>query len=80
MVEVALHGEPDVLLRRARLRAASGRVHEIKARFSVNEQRTTPRRIGWSAEDQVIRVDTTDLDAVDIPEVAEHVRAIIDRG
>ena len=39
MVEVALHGDPDVLLRRARLRAASGRVHEIKAKFSANGRR-----------------------------------------
>ena len=81
MVEVALHGDPDVLLRRARLRAASGRVHEIKARFSVNGAAyyASPYR-PVLAEDQVIRVDTTDLDAVNIPELAEQVRAGIDRA
>jgi predicted kinase len=36
MVEVALQGAPDVLRERAVLRAASGDVHEIKAKFSVN--------------------------------------------
>jgi predicted kinase len=81
MVEVALHGDPDVLLQRARLRAASGRVHEIKARFSVNGPAyyASPYR-PVLAEDQVIRVDTTDLDAVNIPEVAERVHAGIDRA
>ena len=78
MVEVALHGDPEVLLRRARLRAASGRVHEIKAKFSVNgaPYYASPYR-PVLGEDQVIRVDTTNLDAVNVPEVAERVRATL---
>lgn len=76
MVEVALHGDPDVLLQRARRRATSGEVHELKARFSVN-----PARYYASAyqpvlaEEQVVRVDTTDLDSVDVGAVAAQVRA-----
>jgi predicted kinase len=76
MVEVALQGDPEVLLRRARLRAASGRVHELKANFSVNGPAyyASPYR-PVLAESQVIRVDTTDLEAVNISQVAEQVRA-----
>ena len=80
MVEVALHGDPDVLLRRARLRAASGRVHEITAKFSTNDASYyAPPYRPVLAEDQVIRVDTTDLEAVNVPEIAEQVRAGIRR-
>jgi predicted kinase len=81
LVEVALHGDADVLLRRAQRRAASGEVHEIKARFSV-------RAPGYYAaayqpvlpQEQVVHVDTTDLDAVDIADVASQVRERLSAG
>jgi predicted kinase len=81
MIEVALQGEPDVLLERARVRAASGDVHELKAKFSVN-----PARYYAGAyrpvldEEQVIRVDTTDLAAVDVSSLAEAIWAKLLHG
>jgi predicted kinase len=74
IVEVALHGDPDVLLDRARVRAASGQVHEIKARFSVNAPSyyASPYQ-PVLPEEQVVHVDTTDLDRVDLAEVAKQV-------
>jgi hypothetical protein len=79
MVEVALHGDPSVLLERARLRAASGEVHEIKAKFSVNPLAyyTKPYQ-PVLPEERVVRVDTTDLDAVDIGSVATAVRTLVE--
>lgn len=56
----------------------SGEVHEVKARFSVN-----PGHYYASAyqpvlaEEQVVRVDTTDLDSVDVGAVAAQVRALV---
>ncbi len=75
IVEVALHGDPDVLLDRARVRAASGQVHEIKAKFSVNgpDYYATPYQ-PVLPEERVVRVDTTDLDRVDLAKVAKQVR------
>lgn len=67
IIEVALHGDSKVLLQRARLRAAGGEVHELKAKFRVN-----PARYYASAyqpvlaEEHVLRVDTSDLNSVDI--------------
>jgi predicted kinase len=81
MVEVALHGDPDVLLDRARTRAASGQVHEIKARFSVNGAAYySAPYVPVLPEEQVVHVDTTDLDRVDIAGVAEQIRARLDRS
>lgn len=79
-VEVALHGDPGVLLDRARIRAASGQVHEIKARFSVNSAAyyQTPYR-PVLADRQVVHVDATDLDRVNVASVAEQVRARLPR-
>jgi predicted kinase len=75
MLEVALHGDPEVLLERARARARSGTVHELKARFSVNPARY---RSGdyqpVLQQERVVRVDTTDLGAVDIDDLARTVR------
>ncbi len=81
IIEVALVGEPEVLLERARLRAASGQVHEIKARFSVNP-------VGYYeaayqpvvAEPQVLRVDTTELGSVDVGALAAQVLALVWAG
>lgn len=80
MVEVALHGDPEVLLERARFRAASGQVHEIKARFSVNGATyySSPY-VPVLADEKVVHVETTDLDRVDIAGVAEQIRARVDR-
>jgi len=76
MVEVALHGDPAVLLERARARAASGRVHEIKARFSVNGAAYYQSSYEPVLdEEQVVHVDTTDLGRVCVANVAEQVRA-----
>lgn len=80
MVEVALHGDPEVLLERARLRAVSGEVHEIKARFSVNG--TAYYRSPYKpvlADEKVVRVDTTNLDRVNVASVAQQVRAQLGR-
>jgi predicted kinase len=75
MVEVALHGEPQVLLERARSRAANGAVHEIKARFSVNPDRYVAGDYQpVLAVDRVISVDTTDLNAVDVAQIAVQIR------
>ncbi|WP_248580578.1 AAA family ATPase [Nocardioides sp. InS609-2] len=80
IVEVALVGDPDVLLRRARTRAASGEVHEIKARFSVRPDRylAGPYRPVLH-DDRVVQVDTTDLDQVDIAGMAASVRDVLQR-
>ena len=80
MVEVALHGDPVVLRERAVLRATSGDVHEIKARFSVNGPEYYAA--GYQpvlAEDHVVDVDTTDLDQLDLDAVVEEVRDRLDR-
>ncbi|MGH3496285.1 MAG: AAA family ATPase [Nocardioidaceae bacterium] len=75
MIEVALHGDPDVLLDRARRRAGSRSVHPIKAKFSLNPDRY------FSGEyqpvlpaGQVINVDTTNLDAVEPEQISGTVR------
>ena len=81
MCEVALHGDPDTLLDRTVRRAASGDVHEMKARSSVNgpEYHARPY-VPVLPDGQVVEVDTTDLDRVDLDEVAEQVRALLRRG
>ena len=80
VVEVALMGDPDVLLERARTRAANGKVHEIKARFSVRPERYRDGPYQpVLPEEQVIRVDTTDLDSVDIGAMAASVRGVLQR-
>lgn len=80
IVEVALDGDPDILLRRAQLRAASGDVHELKAKFSVNPpQYYAARYQPVLAEQQVVHVDSTNLDAVDIGAIAGQVRERINQ-
>ncbi len=75
MVEVALHGEPAVLLDRARRRAASGDIHQLKAKFSVNPDRYYAGEYQpVLPEHQVVNVDTTDLDNVDPAHIANSVR------
>lgn len=80
IVEVALHGDPPTLLRRAQVRAAETGVHEIKARFSVNDLSyySSPCR-PVLADEQVVRVDTTDLGAVDVPGVVDEVHRLLGR-
>lgn len=76
MVEVALQGDPDVLLERAVRRAASGDVHEIKAKFSVNgPEYYASRYQPVLPDDQVVHVDTTDIDGLNIDGVVEQVHA-----
>jgi predicted kinase len=76
MVEVALGGDPDVLLERARARARGAGVHELKARFSVRPERYQAGEYQPVLEaEHVIRVDTTDLGAVDVNELARRVGA-----
>lgn len=79
-VEVALHGDPDVLLDRARRRAASGHVHQIKARFSVSGAAyyETPYQ-PVLPDEQVMHVDTTDLDHVNVVHMADRLRALLAR-
>ncbi|CAB4938370.1 unannotated protein [freshwater metagenome] len=80
VVEVALQGDPDVLRERAVLRAASGSVHEIKATFSVNGH--DYYALGYQpvlAEDQVVHVDTTNLDQLDLNALVEEVRDRLSR-
>lgn len=75
IVEVALQGDLDVLLHRAQQRAASGEIHELKARFSVNPRWYYESRYrSVLPEEQVLRVDTTDLDGVDVDALAADVR------
>jgi len=81
LVEVALHGDADVLLRRAQQRAASGQVHEVKDRFSARSRDYYAAAYQpVLAERQIVRVDTTDPDAVDIPDVASRVRERLEAG
>jgi predicted kinase len=80
MIEVALHGDPDVLRERARRRAASGEVHEIKARFSVNGAAYYQSPYKPVLEDEkVVHVNTTNLDRVDVESVAEQIRVHLGR-
>lgn len=78
MVEVALTGDPEVLRARAIRRATSGQVHEIKARFSVNPQHyyERPHR-PVLPESRVLRVDSTDLDSVDIAAIVGGICSIL---
>lgn len=80
MVEVALQGDPGVLRERAVLRAASGGVHEIKAKFSVNgPDYYAPGYQPVLAENQVVHVDTTNLDQLDLDAVVEEVHDRLSR-
>lgn len=75
IVEVALHGDPDVLLDRARRRAESGSVHQLKAKFSVNADRYSSGEYQpVLPAAQVVRVDTTDLDIVKPQQIAADIR------
>lgn len=74
MVEVALQGDPGVLRERAVLRAARGDVHEIKANFSVNgPEYHAPGYQPVLGDHQVVHVDTTNLDELDLNAVVEEV-------
>lgn len=77
VVEVALHGDPATLLKRARRRAAQPGVHEIKARFSVRPERYEQPYQPVLDSARVVAVDTTDLDAIDVAEVAASVRSLL---
>lgn len=80
VVEVALQGDPDVLRERAVLRAASVSVHEIKAKFSVNgHDYYAPGYQPVLAEDQVVHVDATNLDQLDLNALVEEVRDRLSR-
>lgn len=79
MIEVALHGDPDVVLERARLRARAQGAHELK-RFAANSKRHHSGEYQPVLQsDHVIHVDTTDLGAVDVSDVAQQVRAKLAR-
>ena len=81
VVEVALDGDPATLLARARQRAQQPGVHPIKARFSVRPERYEKAYQPVLAEERVVRVDTTDLDAVDVAGVAQRVlQQVADSG
>lgn len=81
MIEVVLRGEPEALLGRARKRAVSGQVHEIKARFSVNSLPYYEREYQpVLPASQVINVDVTDLGAVDTAGIARSVRKRLSGG
>jgi predicted kinase len=79
VAEVALHGDPATLLDRARQRAQQPGVHEIKARFSVRPERYEQPFRPVLDPHRVVEVDTTDLDDVDLAEVASAVRGLLDR-
>lgn len=78
VVEVALHGNPTALLNRARRRAQQPGVHQIKARFSVRPEKYEQPYQPVLDGSRVVRVDTTDLDAVNPTEIAEEVRAVLE--
>lgn len=74
VAEVALHGDGETLLGRARLRATQPGVHEIKRRFSVRpEMYECPYQPVLDAA-RVVEVDTTNLDDVDPEQIAQEVR------
>ena len=74
MIEVALTGDPDVLLDRARRRAATPGVHEMKARFSVHPERYASPYQPVLAADLTLHIDTTDLEAVNIDQIATTIQ------
>ncbi len=69
MIEVALEGEATTLLARARHRAQQPGVHEIKARFSVRPEKYEHPYQPVPDESLVVRVNSTDLDAVDLAKI-----------
>ncbi|HEY5846076.1 MAG TPA: AAA family ATPase [Microlunatus sp.] len=79
LVEVALHGDSEALLLRARRRAEQPGVHEIKARFSVRPELYRADYQPVLPADQVVRVDSTNLDLVDLEGVATEVRRKLPR-
>lgn len=74
MIEVALTGDPDVLLDRARRRAATPGVHEIKARFSVHPERYASPYEPVLPATLTLHIDTTDLEAVNIDQIATTIQ------
>jgi len=71
---VALTGDPDVLLDRARRRAATPGVHEIKTRFSVRPERYASPYQPVLPAALTLHVDTTDLGAVDVDQLASAIQ------
>lgn len=77
VVEVALHGDPATLLDRARHRAEQPGVHEIKARFSVRPEKYEQPYQPVLDPTRVVEVDTTNLTAFDLREIAVAVRTAL---
>lgn len=77
VVEVALHGDPVILLDRARERARRPDVHEIKARFSVRPEKYEQPYQPVLDEHRVVRVDSTNLDTVDPAAISATVREVL---
>jgi predicted kinase len=73
IIEVALHGDPGVLLERARTRARRDGAHALKATVNPARYHEGDYQPVLDGE-QVIRVDTTDLGAVDVRGLAQQVR------
>lgn len=70
-------GDPATLLERARRRAAQPGVHEIKARFSVRPERYEQPYQPVLDSAHVIAVDTTDLDTIDVTQIAASVKSLL---
>ena len=77
VVEVALHGDPATLLAMARHRAQQPGVHEIKARFSVRPEKYEHPYQPVLDESRVVRVNSTNLDAVNPVDIATSVRTCL---
>ena len=79
VAEVALVGDPAVLMERVRARARAADAHVIKANFTVEGAERLLEHPYLPVLDprRVVRVDTTDLGAVDVPAVARAARALL---
>lgn len=78
IVEVALVGDRDALLDRVRRRAQAADAHPIKRLAVVGAERLSQSPYQPVMEvGRVIEVDTTDLDSVDVSQIASGVRALL---
>jgi len=77
VVEVFLSGDPVRLMQRVVRRAEMPDAHPIKAHFTVNGARSllAAPYAPLLEPEHVVRVDTTDLDAVDVAAVSTEVGA-----
>lgn len=78
-VEVFLHGDPGVLMKRVERRAEAPDSHPIKAHFTVEGARRLHSEpyLPLLDDSVVLRVDTTDFAAVDVVDLASATRELV---